>query len=105
MSLFTSEMSLLLIFPKLLLQLVNYNSQFTTYNMSDSIFILLAALILIPAAFIVLHVRHKKEIRKKNSGIFKHLDNEQHLKEELKRAKIEKETLMKVIKTISSNNV
>ena len=72
--------------------------------MSDFILILLVALLLILAAFIALFVWHKKEIRRKNCGIFKYLDNEQYLKEELKRARIEKETLMRVIKQLTIDN-
>ena len=72
--------------------------------MSDSTIILLVAFLLMLTALIVLHVLHKKEIHRKNSCIFKHLDNEQHLKEELKRARIEKETLMKVIKQLTIHN-
>jgi len=70
----------------------------------DSKLILFVALLLMLSALIGLLVWHKREMHRKNSGIFKHLDNEQHLKDELKRARIEKETLMRVIKQLTINN-
>ena len=44
---------------------------------------------------------HKKEIRRKNKGLFHYIDKEHEMKEALKRERIEKETLMRVIRTLN----
>ena len=47
-----------------------------------------------------LRCRYKKVIRKKNEGLFRYIDREREMKEAIKRERIEKETLMKVIKQL-----
>ena len=44
---------------------------------------------------------YKKVIRKKNEGLFRYIDKEREMKEAIKRERIEKETLMRVIKLLN----
>jgi hypothetical protein len=55
-------------------------------------------------AIIALWIWHRKEIRRKNRGLFRHIDREHKLEEAIRREKIEKEALMKVIKQLTANN-
>ena len=47
-----------------------------------------------------LWIWHKKEIRRKNKGLFDYIYREHEMKEAIKREKIEKETLINVIKRL-----
>ena len=51
-----------------------------------------------------LHCWYKKVIRKKNEGLFRYIDKEREMKEAIKRERIEKETLMRVIRELRVEN-
>ncbi|WP_139785145.1 hypothetical protein [Parabacteroides sp. Marseille-P3160] len=65
--------------------------------------ILFLSLSIMVVVIVVLLIWHRRVIRRKNRGLFNHIDKEKQLEESLKREKIEKETLMKVINRMKSS--
>lgn len=64
--------------------------------------LLLLILAVMAVMIVALLIWHKRVIQRKNRGLFDHIDKEKQLEESLKREKIEKETLMKVIKRMKN---
>jgi hypothetical protein len=51
----------------------------------------------LPAVFIVLHVRHKREIEQKDRGIIRQMHEQDFLKKELEHAQVKNDTLEQLL--------
>jgi len=64
------------------------------------ILVVIGIVAVLPAVFIVLHVRHKREIEQKDRGIIRQLHEQDCLAKELEHAQVKNETLEQLLKNM-----
>jgi predicted Holliday junction resolvase-like endonuclease len=69
--------------------------------MSEYIILVVIGIVaVLPAVFTVLHVRHKREIERKNRGLIRQLHEQDCLAKELEHAQVKNETLEQLLKNM-----